>query len=92
MQLVMRLSKMVHTDIKLDLDKDWKKLKQVIEEIRGDGFLEEADTQSKEPFISSPEAGSFSKSEFFNFLQNYNAGGKQGAHDHSDENYEIWTQ
>ena len=82
---------MVHTDIKLDLNKDWKKLKKVIEETLGDGFLEGVDVSSKEAFIADLNSGNISKSEFFDFLQNYDAGGKQEPDDYGDVSYEVWV-
>jgi hypothetical protein len=91
MKLTIRRSTVVNTDIKLDLDKDWKKLKKDIEENQQHGILEGADTSSKDAFISNLNSGTISKFEFFNFLQNYACCGELLADDYGDENYEVWT-
>jgi len=89
MKLVIRRSTMVHTDIKLDLDKDWKKLKKAIEAAQEQGLLEDADTSTAEEFISDLNSGIISKFEFFDFLQNYASCGEQMPDDYGDESYEV---
>ena len=89
MKLVIRRSTMVRTDIKLDLDKDWKKVKKAIEAIQDDGLFEGVDLSSKEAFIDEFVSGNISKSEFFDFLQNNEAGGKREPDEYGDENYEL---
>ena len=92
MKLIIRRSTVVNTEIKIDLDKDWKKLKKAIEGSQEDGILEAADISSKEAFVADLNSGNISKFEFFDFLQNYDAGGIQGPDEFSDEDYEVWTK
>lgn len=89
MKLIIRRSTVVNTEIKVDLDKDWKKLKKAIEESQEDGILEAADISSKEGFIADLNSGNVSKFEFFDFLQNYDAGGKREPDEYSNESYEL---
>ncbi len=92
MKLVIRRSTMVHTDIKLDLVKDWKKFKKSVEMAQEDGLLEGADTSSAEDFISDLDSGLISKFEFFDFLLNYDAGGKREPDEFGDESYQNWVE
>ena len=92
MKLVIRRSTMVHTDIKLDLVKDWKKLKKSVESAQGDDLFEDVDISSAEEFIADLNAGIISESEVFDFLLNYDAGGKREPDEFGDESYQTWVE
>ena len=89
MKLIIRRSTIVNTDIELDLDKEWERLKSAISSTSNDDSLDIADLSSKETFISNLKDEEISPSDLFYFLQNNNVGATLKADEYSDENFNI---